>query len=245
MQRNAIKQRCHANKAQVWISAVLYIMIAVAVMVLVLEAGIPVIKGMKEKSSFTKAKDTMLSLDQQIRDVASEGQGSQRVVPLEINDGKITVEGNKLRWKMETETKLLEPRTKISQGSLVITADVDVSAAEIADYYILQNSKVLVNFSKFGSETNITSINTSRLINYVEFKENNARTNGTFTFNVNNSAATSTGKGYTKLLSRGSGLVGAAVLAHVNTTNFDYDIEFTLESKSDFLKTELKNVVVK
>lgn len=247
MPRFAAKHRCHATdrKAQIWISAVLYILIAVAVLVIVLEAGIPVIKGLREKATFSRAKETMISLDQQIRDVASEGLGSQRVVPLDIIDGKMSVEDNKLRWKLETETKILEPRTKISQGNLVITSDVDVSAAEKGNSFILENSKILVNFSRIGSQSSFASINTSNLINYFEFKDSNARTNGTFSFSVNNSQATSTGTGYTQLLDSGSGLVGARVVAHVNTTNFDYDIEFRLDSKSDFVRAELKNVVVK
>ena len=139
----------------------------------------------------------------------------------------------------------MEPRTKIAQGNLIVKSDIDVSSTDKGDYYILQNSKILVNFTKVGSETNITNINTSRLINYIEFLDNHARTNGTFTFSVNSSAATSAGKGYTKLLDAGSGLVSASVLAHVNTTNFDYDLLFKLDSKSDFIKTELKNVVIK
>ncbi len=245
MPKNARKKKCYAAKGQIWISAVLYILIVVAVLVIILEAGIPIINGLRERTAFARSKETMISIDQQIRDVAGEGIGSQRVVPLEVQEGKVTVEDNKLRWKLETDTKLMEPRTKIAQGSLIVTADVDVSSSEKNDYYILQNSKILANLSKFGSETNITNINTSRLINYIEFKDNSARTNGTFTFSVNNSAATSTGKGYTKLLDSGSGLVSARVMAHVNTTNFDYDIELKLDSKADFIKAELKNVVVK
>ncbi len=243
MRRNAKNQRWSASKGQIWISAVLYILIAVAIMVLVLQAGIPIIKGLQEKASFTRAKDTMLSIDQQIKDVASEGQGSQRVVPLDVSDGKISVENNALRWKIESDTKLLEPRTKLQQGNLVISSDVDVSAAQIDNYYILQNSKILVNISKYGSESNMTNINTSRLINYVIFKDTNAKTNGTF--KLYDAAGQTTGTGYTTLLDPGTGLVSARVLAHVNTTNFDYDAELKLDSNADFITVNFKNIVQK
>ena len=72
------------KKGVIWVSTVIYVMIAIVVMVIVLEAGLPLIKGITEKSAFNKIRDTLVLLDKQIQQVASEGQGSQRVIPIEI-----------------------------------------------------------------------------------------------------------------------------------------------------------------
>jgi hypothetical protein len=232
-------------KGQIWISAVLYVLIAVAIMVLVMEAGIPIIKNLRDKGAFNRARDTMIAIDQQIEEIAGEGQGSQRVIPLDVNKGTVDVANQALRWKIETDSKIVEPKTKMEMGNLVVSADVDVSAASYATSYILENSYLLVNISKNGTESNWSAINTSRLINYITFKGTNTRTNGTFSFLINNSAASGVGTGYTKLLDSGNNLASATVLTHVNSTNFDYDLELTLDSKADFVKASLKNVVTK
>lgn len=233
------------RKAQIWISAVLYALIAVAILVIVLEAGIPLIKGLREKSAFERSRDIMIGLDQQIADIASEGQGSQRAVPIDINMGKMDIAHQMLRWKIETESEVVAPKTTTEMGNLVISSDVDVAAAEYTNYYIVENSKIWVNFSKNGSENSWAAINASSLINSIRFKDNNVFINGSFAFSINGSEASAAGTGYTKLLQSGYNLAAATLLAHINSTTFEYDMEFRVDSKSDFIKINLRNVKVK
>ena len=124
------------RKGAIWVSVVIYVMVAVIVMVIVLEAGLPLIKGITEKNAFNKIRNTLVVLDKQIQQVASEGQGSQRVIPVEITDGELTVSDQKLRWKLETGAKLVEPRSRFELGNLVIASDVDVTAAAVDSYFI-------------------------------------------------------------------------------------------------------------
>jgi len=233
------------KKAQIWISAVLYTLIAVAIMVIVLEAGIPIIKGLKEKSAFERSRDVMAALDQQIEDVASEGQGSQRVVPIDINFGKVDISNQMLRWKIETESEVVSPKTVTEMGNLVISSDIDVAAFEYTDYYIIENSKIWVNFSKNGTESSWKAINASQMINAIKFKGNNIFISGTFEFYINESTTSNTGTGYTKLMQSGYNLAAATLKAHINATKFEYDMEFRVDSKADFIKISLKNVKVK
>lgn len=233
------------RRAEIWISAVIYVLVTVAVLVLVLEAGIPLLNSMRERAAYARAKETFANLDKQIEEVAREGQGSQRVISLEVPRGEVTVEGQKLRWKLETDNKILEPRTKVDLGNLKVLADVDSAAAETGGFFIAENSRILVNFSKLGSESNWTAMNTSRIINYVKFKQDNSQTNITFNFYINGTQSTGNGTGYTALLETGTGLATATLRAHVNSSSFEYDLLLHLDSKADFLRTELKNVVVK
>lgn len=235
-----------SKKGDIWISAVIYVLIGVIVLTIVLEAGVPFIRGLQERSNINRARNAFSSLDRQIVDVANEGQGSQRVIPFEVSEGTIRVEDSKLRWKIETSSKVLEPRTRIELGNLVIASDVDVSAAEYGSSYIVQNSRILVNFTRFGSVGNHTAgINTSSLINYVQFKDTGAVTTGTFTFFINQDASTALGIGYTELLQPGSGRASATVKAFVNSTLYQYDLLLSLDSKADFIRAQIENFRVK
>jgi hypothetical protein len=233
------------KKSQIWVSAVLYVLIGVVVLVIVLEAGLPVLNSLQERNAFARIKNTVVALDRHIEDIASEGQGSQRVLPLDVIDGEVRFENNKLRWKLETKSKVVEPRTRFEQGNVVIAADVDVSASETSGFHILENRYLLANFTRFGSESNWTDINTSSLLNYIKFKDNNVKTNGTFSFLINESSSSSSGNGFTKLETIGEGLTSGILRAHINSTSFEYDIVFTLESKSDFLKVSIENFITR
>jgi len=228
------------KKGAIWLSAVIYVMIAVTVMIIVLEAGLPLIEGLTERNAFNKIRDTVVSLDKQIQQIASEGQGSQRVIPIEIFDGELQFTDGRLRWKLETESKIVEPRSRVELGNLVIASDVDVTAAALDKYFIVENSRIKINFSKIGSADNFSAINTSNIVNDIFYKDNDARTNGTFTFFVNDSSSI-TGTGYTVLEDTGSSLTSASVRAHVNTSNMQYDILLTLDSKADFFRATIEN----
>ena len=70
------------RRAQIWVSAILYILITVVAVIIILEAGNPIVNGLRDRTAFSKTKDAMQVLDQYIMDVAEGGPGSQRVVPL-------------------------------------------------------------------------------------------------------------------------------------------------------------------
>ena len=65
----------------------------------------------------------------------------------------------------------------------------------------------------------------------------------TFKFNLNNNDTSGQGYGYTKMVPAGnnSNLGRAKVIAHMNSSFAEYDLEFTLESYADFLIVKIKN----
>ncbi len=233
-----------SKKAQIWISAVIFIAIVVTVMVLVLEAGLPMLARLKSGTELVRTEDTMQNLNQHITDVAAEGQGSQRVVPIQIGAGELSVANEQLKWKLESDSKLVEPMTYIEKGDLKITTNTDVTSSEKGNSFIMENSRILVNFSKIGNTTDWGAMNTSKIINYITFKAKNDRVNGTFEFRVSNNESSSIGTGTTTLTDAGTNMAAARMVAFVNSTPYDYKIEFTLESNGDFLKIDLKDVVV-
>ncbi len=234
-----------SKKSQTWISAVLYILIMVTAIVIVLEIGIPLLNKLKYKTMTSKQEDFMNSLDQHIVDISNEGQGSQRVIPLELREGEFIVLSDRVYWQLKTKSKLMEQRTYIEKGNLVVSSNVDVYATEDSNTHILRNSYLQVNMSRFGSETNWTSINTGLLINNVMFRKSGSVISGNFNFTIGGNATTAYGNGYTSLDRTGANIDSASVTAHINSSPYEYDLIFTLDSEADFVKTELKNIRVK
>lgn len=233
-----------SKKAQIWISAVIFIAIVVTVMVLVLEAGLPMLAKLKSRTELVRTEDTMQTLNQHITDVAAEGQGSQRVIPIQIGAGELSVASEQMKWKLESDAKLVEPMSYIEKGDLKITTNADVTSAQKGNSFIMENTRILANFSQIGNTTDLAAMNTSKIINYLQFKAKNDKVNGTFEFRVGNNENSSIGTGYTQLVDTGTNIGTAKMLAFINSTPYDYKIEFTLESNADFLKIDLKDIVV-
>jgi len=70
---------------------------------------------------------------------------------------------------------------------------------------------------------------------------------GVFTFDLNSNQSSAAGTGYTEMIPSGNttNLGYAKVVAHMNSTMASYDIEFVLESFSDFITVKIKNFVPK
>ncbi|MBN2422193.1 hypothetical protein JXB41_03115 [Candidatus Woesearchaeota archaeon] len=233
------------RKSQVWVSAILYTLVATIALVLILEAGIPILERLKDTTTFSKTKDALLNLDEHINEVASEGEGAQRIVNLEIKEGKLIIAENQINWEFETDNRIVDPRTSQRFGNLIITSNANVQTTETDEIYILKTTIEDDSFSakinKIGTESSWQEINTSGLIDSISFNDNEL--NGTFFFSINGIEDSSYGKGYTELVPSGNNtnLGRAKVIAHINSSFAEYDLEFILESYADFLITKVKN----
>ena len=241
-----------SSKAQIWISAVLYVLIVVSAMVIVLEVGIPVITNLKDRIALDNARNSMSALQSYITEISSEGPGSQRVVTLNVKSGKVYARNNKLIWQIETSSKIMEPRSRIDFGNLIFTAlagNSSVTAQESDDYcyYILDNGIIRVNITEFGGQQKTyencsTNINTNQLINSITFIDEGKTFDDQISLALLNDPSSYSGTGRTELLEEGSYLSSATVLAYVNSTNYYYVIEITLDSGADFLTISLREL---
>ncbi len=235
------------KRGQVWISAVLFILIISLVMVLVLEAITPIIESMRDKSVFVRERDSMLSVGQYIRDVSVEGQGSQRVVPIEIQKGGLLIADNSLAWSMETEANILEPRAVSRMGDLTLTLNGDVKAYETNTSIALENSYVKFVFNRTGTESNYSALITTGLILNASFKKSGSWVTVNspgYDFYVNDQTATRAGNGYTKLVEAGNSMGSGSVIAHINSSEAEYDLTFTLEARADYMRVKVTNLLI-
>lgn len=109
------------KKADIWVSAVLYIALGVIVITLILAAGVPLINKMRDKNTLSQTKLVMAAINDNIKLVSNEGPGSRRVLsPLNIDTGELTIDPNDIYWTMLTKNKLMEPGINFTEGSLII-----------------------------------------------------------------------------------------------------------------------------
>ncbi len=234
-----------AKKANIWISAVLFILIGTLVVVLVLEAVTPVLQNMRDKSVFIRTQDAFLNLNQHIKEVTLEGQGSQRVIPVDIQKGSFEVKDNVVKWKMDTDATLVQTRSTVKLGNVLIIGSGDVKAYQEGNSFVLENTNVLFRFNKTGDTNAFVSLNTSKIITQATLKTGETQTNATpsYEFFVDGDSTTSSGNGYTQLLNKGSDLGKAAVLLHVNSS-VEYEITFILEAQADYLKIDVNAALI-
>ncbi|MFC1752359.1 hypothetical protein ACFL96_03075 [Thermoproteota archaeon] len=226
------------KKSQIWISAVLYLLIISIVLVIVLEAGTPIMNNLRDKSVFIRTRDNFVSLDKHITDISNAGPGSQRIVPLEIRKGDLTLGNNQLKWEMSTESAAIQPRSNFEMGSLRIGSDADVIAYETNTSIVLENFYILAVFSKVGNETSYGRINSSGILDYIVYKRTNSTSSGDFNFFVDDFSIDS--DGYSKLLDTGYTLGSGTVVYHMNMTGgVVHDLYFTLDSRADYVKVEM------
>ena len=233
------------KKAQVWISVIIYTLVAVLALVIILSTGLPILTEMKDRAVFNKVQGIMQDLDRHISDIASQGDGSQATVSFQIRDGEVKFVDDQLVWELETKSEIISPRSSTVIGNLIISSNANVRTYDLNDSYIMEtkirNDTFSVKINKIGNGGNWKIYNTSELIEYVNYNGN--LMDGDFTFSLNDANSVK-GNGYTEMIPSGNNtnLGKAKVIAHMNSTFAEYDIEFTLYSYADFVTVKIKNV---
>ena len=84
------------KKGEVWISALLYFGIGIVILTIILAAGTPVIKKIRDKNVVLQTKEVMFMLDKGIKEVAKGGPGTQRVLSIDNEKGMFVFEEDKI-----------------------------------------------------------------------------------------------------------------------------------------------------
>jgi len=208
------------RKGQIWVSATIYILIITIAIVLILAVVQPLIDRMRDKAAYTSNKDSALNLDQQISGVAAEGPGSQRVVPVDIVQGKLNLDNGTLSWQMESETKIIEPGSKKDIGRVTISSGTDVIAIQGENTTILKNKYVVVTFNN-----NYTTSDT--VIANINLVETNANVSGINFPDIDSI-------GFVELEQEGTNLAFATVTAF--NASGTKQLSFILRSEVDYLE---------
>ena len=86
--------------------------------------GVPKIDKTKDIAYIESMKANMHSIDNAIRTVSHEGNGSKRIVLIHINKGRLETSGSNdtILYEIETPAKVVEPNINVYEGRLLITA---------------------------------------------------------------------------------------------------------------------------
>ncbi|MDD5133600.1 MAG: hypothetical protein PHD81_00435 [Candidatus Nanoarchaeia archaeon] len=79
------------KKADIWISAVIYVALGVVILAVVLAATTPAINKMRDRNTYLQTKEVMHKIDSTIKDVLREGPGAQRTASIEIQRGEFSI----------------------------------------------------------------------------------------------------------------------------------------------------------
>lgn len=225
------------------ISGIIFLAIIIVAVTLVYNLSIPIVKKIQTSASIEKMKTTLLELDNIIRKVSLEGNGSKRTKTLKINEGKLVADADKdmLYYEIITNARIISPRTMQTMGNLIFGSNLETSAKE-GNYsntsaFILENKHLIIYIKKIGSEKSPQYYNTSNLLlavfqkdlsQYIPLK--------TLEISIDSNPDSESGMGYTLLEKESDNLPYGKVIAFMNSSYLNYSIEFILESGADFIE---------
>ncbi len=216
--------------------------VSVAVLV-VMQIGSPAITKMQDIAAVDQAKDSLANFDKIVQEVASEGVGSARVIPVQIKKGDLSVvsSGDKVEYTIETKAEIISPRTRRTVGNLVFSSNANTDVVDNGTDWIMENEHLIAVFNKTGNSTDFAPLNISETIRSLYLKDTGTTFNGVIRIRIDGETTNEAGNGYTYAEKTGTRLAKGTVVIHVNNTAADYDVYFTLESGRDHLIESIEN----
>lgn len=232
-------------RAVTLISAIIFIAITLSVVAIVYQSGMPLIEKMQQSAALDRMSDAFSDIDNIVRRVAYEGNGSRRVFDLKVGMGRFAIDAAKdlILWQMETESLIILPRTADFFGNLIVGSNLESSAYE-GDYqgtssYILENEHLRIYLRKIGSQESHSSYDTNDILLAIYQKDlDQWLPLHSMEISIDDDPGSESGSGYTLLERSGNFLPYGRVNAYMNSSWGRYYINITLESGADFLQIE-------
>ncbi len=232
-------------KAVTLISAIIFIAITLSVVAIVYQSGMPLIEKMQQSAALDRMSDAFSDIDNLVRRVAYEGNGSRRVFDLKVDMGRFAIDAAKdlILWQMGTEAMIIVPRSAEFFGNLIVGSNLESSAYE-GDYqgtpaYVLENEHLRVYVRKIGSQESHSSYDTNDLLLAVYQKDlDQWLPLHSMEISIDDDTGSESGSGYTLLERSGDFLPYGRVNAYMNSAWGEYYLNLTLESGADFIQIE-------
>jgi len=228
-------------KAVSLISAIVFLAITISIIGLIYTTGVPIINSMQEAAAVEGMKSSFVELDKIIQRVASEGNGSRRVVDMEIDVGRIAVDSSEdsVVWGLETENSIISARSSQNLGNLVFGSNLETSVTESSysgsDVYMIENEHLTVYVKDIGSP----SYSTDDIIMGIYLKDSSEWAPLDYiSISLDGEASSNTGTGYTIPRLIGPNQPYGEVKAYMYSSYADYIITITLETGADFITIE-------
>jgi hypothetical protein len=229
-------------KAITMISAVIFFAITISIMALVYNSGMPILEKMQQSAALGKMKTAFSEIDKKVQEVASEGNGSRRVLDMDFTFGRMAVDSarNILFWEAQSPHILMLPRTAEYFGSMVVGSNLESGVYEGSykgsDAFVLENSHLRVYLKKVGSKSGHAGYSMNEVLMGV-YQKDLGEWMPLESLDITIDGGSSSGSGYTYVERTGDLLPYGMVTAYMESS-LNYSVRFTLESGTDFLKIE-------
>ncbi len=92
------------------IASAIIIVISISIIFLVLQLGSPATQRTKEILLMQEGKNTLISIDNTIRSVSEEGQGSTRILKISVTDGYYSIDADEeaVIFSMDSFSQIIE-----------------------------------------------------------------------------------------------------------------------------------------
>jgi hypothetical protein len=212
------------------------ILIVVVAVAIALTSARTVFRSAATNVDIRDAESVLGMLSDRIWEVASEGNGSARTVPVSIT-GTFTVSQKSGAIEFQTNNvKGFEYLTRFQRGNIMYIAGNDVTCFT-SENLVMENSYLRAEFQKVNKSGNIdTGKNILRL---TEKQTGRSIDIVNSSIVIDGNIATSGGVGYSEIFEPGRNLPVCVVHVFVDSS-VDYDVFYKLYSGADFLTTEIR-----
>ncbi|OYT34797.1 MAG: hypothetical protein B6U87_01450 [Candidatus Aenigmarchaeota archaeon ex4484_52] len=228
------------------IAGVLYFAIIMGAISIILSVIYPFVEDSKNQIAINYARKNIADIDSIISSIALQEQDAAKIIDLYVSNGKYKIDEGKnaVYFQTNVSPNIFSTRFRTKTGNVFFGTQLNSESIEYDDYFILENSYLIVNISKKGNDENYQDINTSKIINSIYFKEKKLYLyQQNISIIPDNCIDQESGIGYVYLKEKGFFLPRAIAVARMikANNNASFDIYFELPSDSDFLLIYLKN----
>lgn len=225
-------------------SMTLYLVVILGAVFMVLDVSMPIIENMKDTASVQTAENNLLNLNEKIRQTANNPKYEARSYNFEFNQGSYQFKNNSVIYQIKTNSEIVTPHRSIRKGDLILSAnavtEVYQSSIKNKSCYMIENQYIKACINKIGGPNKTKPLNNSNLLLYYYNKNLKKTLNATLNIKINQRADTARGYGFTEAEKLGKSQGEGKVRAKLNSkSGFNYTIEFSLTSGSDFLQVEV------
>lgn len=162
------------------VSLALYSAVIVVGISTVVLVGTPILEDMRDSQAVDAAKDILTGMEEQVREVANAGEGSQTAVGLRFARGDFIFDADQdtVTYELETEAPIIGPHTSQQIGNLRLSsmAGVEVSDSTVngQDCWKLENDHISTCIRKVPQ--NASDLIGKDTVGYWRFNENRGNT---------------------------------------------------------------------
>ncbi|MCD6092812.1 MAG: hypothetical protein J7J38_02205, partial [Candidatus Aenigmarchaeota archaeon] len=224
------------------VSTIIITALVIVAIGIVLNIGNPIISKSQTSAQIQEAEEIMKHLDNYIKEIASEGNGSSRIFSFTASGGSFVADAREdsIQFKINGP-RTMEYLSRKKRGDLYTISGNDVDCSATANNLIMSNSRLNITFQKKGSSSGWVAINTGQNILNITQRDLGITVNFTNTsIMINDDSTTSNGTGYSEILRTGDNRPFCIAHFHINSS-VEYDIYYTLFAGADFLVQEVRD----